>query len=98
MSGQRLLTAGLWYAGPSAMAIGKHLSPTPEMPALAPTAEPEAEAEAVPHPVFVGRPAESRRQPGLTLAQRLLNPEQFVVGVLLRDVNGLSVLQRDGAE
>jgi len=42
----RLLTAGLWYAGPSAMAIGKHLSPTPEMPELAPFAEPEAEAEA----------------------------------------------------
>ena len=42
----RLLTAALWYAGPSAMAVGKHLSPTPDMPELAPSAEPEPEATA----------------------------------------------------
>lgn len=42
----RLLTAALWYAGPSAMAIGKHLSPTPEMPEFALSPEPEPEAEA----------------------------------------------------
>jgi hypothetical protein len=42
----RLLSAGLWYAGPSAVAIGKHLGPTPERPEPAPTPEPEPEATA----------------------------------------------------
>ncbi len=44
----RLLTAGLWYAGPTSLAIGKHLAPPPEMPELAPNAEPTPpEASAV---------------------------------------------------
>ena len=39
----RLLTAALWYAGPSAVGIGKHLSPTRAMPKLAPSGEHEHE-------------------------------------------------------
>jgi glycosyltransferase involved in cell wall biosynthesis len=42
----RLLTAGLWYVGPSAVGIGKHFGSTPGTPEPALTAEPEPEATA----------------------------------------------------
>ena len=45
----RLVTAALWYAGPAATGIGKHITPPPEMPDLTSEADP-----APPEPTAVG--------------------------------------------